>query len=177
MSGGADGCNWTHPRSVGPTLDPREEFELEGYRNRAIFIGRGDWIRTSDPLRPRQVRYQAALRPDSEEPNFTAIPTTLGVPHSLSGENCTRTVPTERRTRIPAITQPLTSRFHSPCEFFTIEVWTSRGLVTTYAVFVIHLATCRVQILGSTAHPEKCSCASANLTTIPNGTIKGLGTR
>ena len=27
--------------------------------------GRGDWIRTSDPLRPRQVRYQAALRPDS----------------------------------------------------------------------------------------------------------------
>ena len=28
------------------------------------FIGRGDWIRTSDPLRPRQVRYQAALRPD-----------------------------------------------------------------------------------------------------------------
>ena len=27
-------------------------------------VGRGDWIRTSDPLRPRQVRYQAALRPD-----------------------------------------------------------------------------------------------------------------
>ena len=30
------------------------------------FIGRGDWIRTSDPLRPRQVRYQAALRPDNK---------------------------------------------------------------------------------------------------------------
>src|SRR5436309_15189143 len=29
--------------------------------------GRGDWIRTSDPLRPRQVRYQAALRPDRRE--------------------------------------------------------------------------------------------------------------
>jgi hypothetical protein len=29
--------------------------------------GRGDWIRTSDPLRPRQVRYQAALRPDSSD--------------------------------------------------------------------------------------------------------------
>ena len=27
-------------------------------------IGRGDRIRTYDPLRPRQVRYQAALRPD-----------------------------------------------------------------------------------------------------------------
>ncbi len=31
-------------------------------------IGRGDWIRTSDPLRPRQVRYQAALRPDIGNP-------------------------------------------------------------------------------------------------------------
>src|SRR5688572_19975863 len=30
--------------------------------------GRGDWIRTSDPLRPRQVRYQAALRPDLTNP-------------------------------------------------------------------------------------------------------------
>ena len=30
--------------------------------------GRGDWIRTSDPLRPRQVRYQAALRPDMRGP-------------------------------------------------------------------------------------------------------------
>ena len=32
--------------------------------------GRGDWIRTSDPLRPRQVRYQAALRPDSRDSQF-----------------------------------------------------------------------------------------------------------
>src|SRR3954451_3808664 len=31
---------------------------------RKVKSGRGDWIRTSDPLRPRQVRYQAALRPD-----------------------------------------------------------------------------------------------------------------
>jgi hypothetical protein len=28
-----------------------------------LFVGRGEKIRTSDPLRPRQVRYQAALRP------------------------------------------------------------------------------------------------------------------
>src|SRR5262245_36450901 len=26
--------------------------------------GRGEWIRTTDPLLPKQVRYQAALRPD-----------------------------------------------------------------------------------------------------------------
>jgi hypothetical protein len=28
------------------------------------FGGRGDWIRTSDSLLPKQVRYQAALRPE-----------------------------------------------------------------------------------------------------------------
>ena len=33
-------------------------------QNGPTVSGRGDWIRTSDPLRPRQVRYQAALRPD-----------------------------------------------------------------------------------------------------------------
>ena len=27
-------------------------------------IGRDDWIRTSDPLLPKQMRYQAAPRPD-----------------------------------------------------------------------------------------------------------------
>ena len=31
------------------------------------FFGRGEKIRTSDPLHPMQVRYQAALRPDSRE--------------------------------------------------------------------------------------------------------------
>jgi putative transposase len=39
-------------------------------------------------------------------------------------------------------------------DFFTTEVWTPRGLVTYYTVFVIDLASRRVQILGSTPHPE-----------------------
>ena len=39
-------------------------------------------------------------------------------------------------------------------DFFTTEVWTWRGLVTYYTVFVIDLAARRVQILGSTAHPD-----------------------
>ena len=44
------------------------------------FIGRGDWIRTSDPLRPRQVRYQAALRPDSENSlDSTAVSTGIRI--------------------------------------------------------------------------------------------------
>ena len=33
-------------------------------RNSLLINGRGGVIRTHDPLRPRQVRYQAALRPD-----------------------------------------------------------------------------------------------------------------
>jgi transposase InsO family protein len=39
-------------------------------------------------------------------------------------------------------------------DFFTTEVWTWRGLVTYYTVFIIDLASRRVQILGSTPHPE-----------------------
>ena len=39
-------------------------------------------------------------------------------------------------------------------DFFTTEVWTWRGLVTYSTVFVIDLASRRVQILGSTPHPE-----------------------
>jgi putative transposase len=39
-------------------------------------------------------------------------------------------------------------------DFFTTEVWTWRGLVTYYTVFVMDLASRRVQILGSTPHPN-----------------------
>lgn len=39
-------------------------------------------------------------------------------------------------------------------DFFTTEVWTWRGLVTFYTVFVIELASRRVEILGSTPHPD-----------------------
>jgi putative transposase len=40
-------------------------------------------------------------------------------------------------------------------DFFTTEVWTWRGLMTFYTVFVIELASRRVQILGSTPHPDE----------------------
>ena len=46
----------TAARCLKPVGPPTNE--------RRAKVGRGDWIRTSDPLRPRQVRYQAALRPD-----------------------------------------------------------------------------------------------------------------
>jgi transposase InsO family protein len=40
-------------------------------------------------------------------------------------------------------------------DFFTTEVWTWRGLVTYYTVFVIDLSSRRVQIVGSTPHPNE----------------------
>ena len=39
-------------------------------------------------------------------------------------------------------------------DFFTTDVWTWRSLVTYYTVFVIDLASRRVQIVGSTPHPN-----------------------
>jgi hypothetical protein len=39
-------------------------------------------------------------------------------------------------------------------DFSTTEVWTWQGLVTYYTVFMIDLASRRVQILGSTPHSE-----------------------
>lgn len=40
-------------------------------------------------------------------------------------------------------------------DFFTMEVWTLRGLVTYYTLFVIELHSRRVCIIGSTAHPDE----------------------
>ncbi len=38
-------------------------------------------------------------------------------------------------------------------DFFTTEVWTAKGLVTHYTLFVIHHATRAVRIVGTTANP------------------------
>jgi putative transposase len=40
-------------------------------------------------------------------------------------------------------------------DVFTTEVWTWCGLVTYYTVFVLDLASRRVQIVGSTPHPDE----------------------
>jgi transposase InsO family protein len=40
-------------------------------------------------------------------------------------------------------------------DFFTTEVWTVRGLVTYYTLFVIELESRRVQVVGSTSHPDE----------------------
>ena len=39
-------------------------------------------------------------------------------------------------------------------DFFTVDVWTARGLVTHYVLFVIHHATRVVEIAGVTTNPD-----------------------
>jgi hypothetical protein len=41
------------------------------------------------------------------------------------------------------------------CGLLHDEVWTLRGLVTYYTVFVIELHSRRVHLLGSTRHPDE----------------------
>ncbi|MFT7618890.1 MAG: putative transposase [Planctomycetota bacterium] len=40
-------------------------------------------------------------------------------------------------------------------DFFTTEVWTAKGLVTIYTLFVINLQSRRVHVVGSTPHPNR----------------------
>ena len=40
-------------------------------------------------------------------------------------------------------------------DFLTTEVWTPRGLVTYYVLFVIHLATRKISIAGATPNPTE----------------------
>jgi transposase InsO family protein len=56
-------------------------------------------------------------------------------------------------------------------DFFTTEVWTPKGLVTYYTLFLIDLKTRRVHIAGSTAHPDESFMAQVarNLTDATDG--------
>ncbi len=60
-------------------------------------------------------------------------------------------------------------------DFFTTEVWTARGLVTYYTLFVIHHATRAVHIAGTTMNPDAKFMAQAarSLTDEVDGFLKG----
>jgi hypothetical protein len=60
-------------------------------------------------------------------------------------------------------------------DFFTTEVWTVRGLVTYYTVFVIELHSRRVHVLGSTRHPDEAFVIQTmrHLTDDVDGVIRG----
>ena len=46
-------------------------------------------------------------------------------------------------------------------DFFTTEVWTPRGLVTYYTLFVLDLESRRVHVVGSTPNPDAAFMAQA----------------
>ena len=60
-------------------------------------------------------------------------------------------------------------------DFFTTEVWTVRGLVTYYTVFVIELHSRRVHVLGSTPHPDEAFVVQTmrHLTDDVDGVLRG----
>jgi hypothetical protein len=59
----------------------------------------------------------------------------------------------------------------SATDFFTVEVWTARGLVTYYVLFVIQLETRRVHIAGVTTAPNGAYMrqVARNLTDVGDG--------
>lgn len=60
-------------------------------------------------------------------------------------------------------------------DFFTAEVWTARGLVTHYVLFVVHHATRAVQITGITTNPDEAFMAQVarNLMDPVDGFLRG----
>jgi putative transposase len=60
-------------------------------------------------------------------------------------------------------------------DFFTTEVWTARGLVTYYILFVIELQSRRVHVVGPTCHPSEAFVVQA-MRRLTNG-IDGVLTR
>ena len=60
-------------------------------------------------------------------------------------------------------------------DFFTVEVWTARGLVTQYVLFVIHHGTRAVHIAGITTNPNGAFMAQVarNLTDDVDGFLRG----
>ena len=60
-------------------------------------------------------------------------------------------------------------------DFFTTEVWTARGLVRHFTLFVIDIATRRIRIAGTTTNPtsEWMEQVARNLTDCEDGVLTG----
>ena len=60
-------------------------------------------------------------------------------------------------------------------DFTTVEVWSKRGLVTCYLLFVMELATRRVHFAGVTPNPNDCwmQQIARNLTAVDTGFLLG----
>ena len=170
VNGGRDARHPGHPPTLAPAAD-RTEVDHRTQRvgkpsvrqeNRAITVRMAQESPTSGCR-----RMQGALKnlgiassPDRRSPPSTASLKGLvryrsgrchGAPFSLR-------IGHDRRRRL-----------------FTTEVWTAHGLVTYYTLFIIELASRRVQIVGSTPHPDEAFVlqAARTVTDADDGCLRG----
>jgi putative transposase len=85
--------------------------------------------------------------------------------------------PVPKRSKLPRWSEFIMSHLESlaATDFFSVEVWTKNGLVTYFVLFVIDLASRRVEIAGITASPDSAwMCQTArNLTDCEDGFLRG----
>ena len=158
-SASAPGCAGTpdRPTSPSPCRDACDT------RHAPSLASRTDHARPGRPGVHREIR-ALVLRMASENPGwgYTRI---QGAFRNL-GHRVARTTISKilKKAGLPPAPDRPTSwrtflRAHWPAlraaDFFTTEVWTVRGLVTYYTLFVIEVQSRRVQIVGSTAHPDE----------------------
>jgi hypothetical protein len=82
----------------------------------------------------------------------------LGLPHHIVNilkKNCLESAPQQRkrtswRTFLKAHWDSLAA-----ADFFTTEIWTLRGLVTFYVLFIMELSTRKVYIARITPNPNE----------------------
>ena len=65
--------------------------------------GRDDWIRTSDPLLPKQMRYQAAPRPDGNDKELKYKRNAANRQRGSGIAECRRTGPGRYESSSPAV--------------------------------------------------------------------------
>lgn len=85
--------------------------------------------------------------------------------------------PAPKRSRLPRWSEFIKSHLDAlaATDFFTTEVWTKNGLISYFVLFVIDLASRRVEIAGITANPDAAwmTQIARNLTDCEDGFLRG----
>ena len=91
----------------------------------------------------------ARIQGELKKLGHSVAPSTIGKTLKAHGVPPSPERPTSWRTFLKAHSGAIAAT-----DFFTAEVWTPRGLVTHYVLFVIHHASRLVEIAGVTDHPD-----------------------
>ena len=91
----------------------------------------------------------ARIQGELKKLGHSVAPSTIGKTLKDHGVPPSPNRPTSWRTFLKAHAGSIAAM-----DFFTAEVWTPRGLVTHYVLFVIHHASRLVEIAGVTEHPD-----------------------